>query len=99
MVLPNYTSIFRNELIEKFFYFNDINESCENKDMIWEIKTYIKISTYLDLFSQNLLKEINSKILANFNYVIHSNVIFIKSNTTNSESDKKNKSKMIFDLN
>ena len=99
MVLANYKSIFNNELMEKFFYFNDINESCENRDMIWEIKTYIKQRIYIDLLAHNLLDKINSKILDNFNYVINSNVTFIKSNITESENDKKHKSKMIFYLN
>ena len=99
MVLASYKKLFNIELREKFFYFNDINESCENRDMIWEIKTYIQSKMYIDSFAINLLDQINSKILANLNYVINSNVTFIKSNTTESEKDKKHKSKMIFYLN
>ena len=94
MVLASYKKLFNIELREKFFYFNDITESCENRDMIWEIKTYIQSKMYIDSFAINLLDQINSKILANLNYVINSNVTFIKSNTTESEKDKKHKSKM-----
>ena len=58
LLLANYELYFKRKYIEKFFYFNEINENPENRDMIWEIKVFKNNKINLSSFQKELLDAI-----------------------------------------
>ena len=58
LLLVNYELFFKRAYIEKFFYFNEINENPENRDMIWEIKVFKNNKINLSSFQKELLDAI-----------------------------------------
>ena len=102
LLLANYELYFKRVIVGKFFYFNDINENPENRDMIWEIQVFNNNKINLSSLQKEFLDAIEKKLISNFNFIISQNVKFIFSddiNNNESEQEKKIKNKIIFYLN
>ena len=89
LLLAKYEEYFHRTLIEKFFYFNDINEYPENNGMKWELKVVSNNKINLSDFQKELLDAIKSKIFPNLNFIISQNINFIiLDNNNNNESEQ-----------
>ena len=101
LLLANYELYFKRKYIEKFFYFNEINEYPENRDMIWEIKVFKNNKINLSSFQKELLDAIQTKLISNFNFIISQKVKLTFSDDINNkevEGEKRIKNKIIFYL-
>ena len=100
LLYANYETIFQRPLVEKFFYFNDINERTENKDMLWELNTYTNKIIFVSETTRQLLNDANKKILDNLNYIISNSYFkYIKNTDTETETQKTDKNKNLFYIN
>ena len=101
LLLANYELYFKRKYIEKFFYFNEINENPENRDMIWEINVFKNNKINLSSFQKELLDAIQTKLISNFNFIISQKVKLTFSDDINNkevEGEKRIKNKIIFYL-
>ena len=72
----NYESIFKRKFIKRFFYFNDSSEleqRPDNKNNLWELKTYNNKCIYIPYEDKEQLMEINKSIYNNLSYILNSN--------------------------
>ena len=75
LLKDNYEDIFKRKLIKRFFYFNDpfeLEKYPDNKNNLWELKTYNNKCTYILYEDKEKLMEINKSIYNNLSYIINS---------------------------